>query len=35
MENTLTTESIFDRLVKVLDTNFGYVDEERAEKAGS
>lgn len=27
-----TTESVFDRLVKVLDTNFGYVDEERAEE---
>lgn len=26
------TESIFDKLVKVLDTNFGYVDEEPAEK---
>ena len=32
MENTSTTESVFDRLVKVLDTNFGYVDEEPAEK---
>ena len=32
MENTLTTESVFDRLVKVLDTNCGYVDEEPAEK---
>lgn len=31
MENTLTTESVFDRLVKVLDTNYGYVDEEKAE----
>ena len=29
---TSTTESVFDRLVKILDTNFGYVDEERAEK---
>lgn len=26
-----TDESVFDRLVKVLDTNFGYVDEEKAE----
>lgn len=26
------TNSVFDRLVKVLDTNCGYVDEERAEK---
>lgn len=25
------TDSVFDRLVKVLDTNFGYVDEEKAE----
>ena len=32
MENTSTTESVFCRLVKVLDTNFGYVDEEPAEK---
>lgn len=32
MENTLTTDSVFDRLVKVLDTNCGYVDEEPAEK---
>ena len=24
--------SVFDRLVKVLDTNCGYVDEEKAEK---
>lgn len=32
MENTPTTESVFDRLVKVLDTNCGYVDEEPAEK---
>lgn len=24
-------ESVFDRLVKVLDTNCGYVDEEKAE----
>ena len=32
MENTLTTDSVFDRLVKVLDTNCGYVDEEKAEK---
>ena len=32
MENTSTTESVFDRLVKVLDTNFGYVEEEKAEK---
>ncbi len=32
MENTSTTESVFDKLVKVLDTNFGYVDEEPAEK---
>lgn len=24
--------SVFDRLVKVLDTNYGYVDEEKAEK---
>lgn len=29
---TSTTESVFDRLVKILDTNFGYVDEERSEK---
>jgi rubrerythrin len=27
-----TNDSVFDRLVKVLDTNFGYVDEEPAEK---
>lgn len=27
-----TTDSIFDRLVKVLDTNCGYVNEEKAEK---
>ena len=27
-----TTESVFDRLVKILDTNCGYVDEEPAEK---
>ena len=26
------TDSVFDRLVKVLDTNCGYVDEESAEK---
>lgn len=26
------TDSVFDRLVKVLDTNCGYVDEEPAEK---
>jgi rubrerythrin len=26
------TDSIFERLVKVLNTNFGYVDEEPAEK---
>ena len=32
MQNTLTTDSVFDRLVKVLDTNCGYVDEEKAEK---
>jgi rubrerythrin len=32
MENILTTDSVFDRLVKVLDTNCGYVDEEKAEK---
>lgn len=32
MENTLTDNSVFDRLVKVLDTNCGYVDEEKAEK---
>ncbi len=32
MENILTTDSVFDRLVKVLDTNCGYVDEEPAEK---
>ena len=32
MENTLMTDSVFDRLVKVLDTNCGYVDEEPAEK---
>lgn len=25
------TDSVFDRLVKVLDTNYGYVDEEKAE----
>lgn len=31
MENTSTTESVFDRLVKILDTNCGYIDEERAE----
>ena len=29
---TSTAESVFDRLVKVLDTNCGYVDEEPAEK---
>lgn len=29
--NTLTTDPVFDRLVKVLDTNYGYVDEEKAE----
>ena len=28
---TLTTDSVFDRLVKVLDTNCGYVDKEKAE----
>ena len=32
MENIPTTNSVFDRLVKVLDTNCGYVDEEPAEK---
>lgn len=32
MKNTLTVNSVFDRLVKVLDTNCGYVDEEKAEK---
>ena len=32
MENPLMTDSIFDKLVKVLDTNCGYVDEEKAEK---
>ena len=32
MENILTTNSVFDRLVKVLDTNCGYVNEEKAEK---
>ena len=32
MENISTTDSVFDRLVKVLDTNCGYVDEEPAEK---
>ena len=32
MENPLMTDSIFDKLVKVLDTNCGYVDEEPAEK---
>ena len=26
------TDSVFDKLVKVLDTNCGYVDEEKAEK---
>ena len=26
------TDSVFDRLVKVLDTNCGYVDEEKAEE---
>lgn len=31
MENISTTESVFNRLVKVLDTNCGYVDEEKAE----
>ena len=31
MENILTTDSVFDRLVKILDTNCGYVDEEKAE----
>ena len=31
MENISTTDSVFDRLVKVLDTNYGYVDEEKAE----
>ena len=30
--NTSMTDSVFDRLVKVLDTNCGYVDEEPAEK---
>ena len=30
--NILTTDSVFDRLVKVLDTNCGYVNEEPAEK---
>lgn len=32
MENISTADSVFDRLVKVLDTNCGYVDEEKAEK---
>lgn len=32
MENISTPDSVFDRLVKVLDTNCGYVDEEKAEK---
>ncbi len=32
MEVNTKTKSVFDRLVKVLDTNCGYVDEERAEK---
>lgn len=32
MENASTTDSVFDRLVKVLDTNRGYVEEEKAEK---
>lgn len=31
MENILPTDSVFDRLVKVLDTNCGYVDEEKVE----
>ena len=32
MENISTTDSVFNKLVKVLDTNCGYVDEESAEK---
>ena len=32
MENILTTDSVFNKLVKILDTNYGYVDEEKAEK---
>ena len=32
MENILTTDTVFEKLVKVLDTNCGYVDEEKAEK---
>lgn len=32
MQNTLMTKSIYERLVEVLDTNCGYVDEEPAEK---
>lgn len=32
MKNILTTDTVFDKLVKVLDTNCGYVDEEKAEK---
>lgn len=31
MENILTTDAVFDKLVKILDTNCGYVDEEKAE----
>lgn len=32
MENILMTDSVFDKLIKILDTNCGYVDEEKAEK---
>lgn len=31
MQNLSITESVFDRLVKILDTNCGYVEEEEAE----
>lgn len=35
MENISTADSVYDRLVKVLDTNCGYVDEEKAEKVAN
>ena len=35
LEDTSMTDSVFDRLVKVLDTNCGYVDEEPAEKVAN
>lgn len=31
-KNSVSTDSVFDMLVKILDTNCGYVDEEPAEK---